>query len=102
MGRAVGGGGTVAAYVWDYAGGGMGLMHCFWDAAEQLDPAVRPQRESVRFEFCRPEPLRAMFGAAELDDVDVREVVVPTVFRDFDDFWTPFLRRSEERRVGKE
>jgi SAM-dependent methyltransferase len=92
MARAVGAGGTVAVYVWDYAGGGMGLMRCFWDAAEELDPAVRPQRESVRFDFCRPEPLTALFEDAGLADVDVREIVVPTVFRDFDDYWSPFLR----------
>jgi ubiquinone/menaquinone biosynthesis C-methylase UbiE len=89
--RAVGPGGTVAAYVWDYAGG-MELMRCFWDAAEEVDPQVGSQRESALFGFCRPEPLRAMFSAAGLEDVDVREIVVPTVFRDFDDYWAPFLR----------
>ena len=89
--RAVGPGGTVAAYVWDYAGG-MGLMRFFWDAAGEVDPGVGSQRESTRFGFCRPEPLRSMFAAAGLEDVEVREIVVPTVFRDFDDFWSPFLR----------
>jgi SAM-dependent methyltransferase len=92
MRRAVRLGGTVAAYVWDYAGGGMQLMRCFWDAAEELDPGVRPERESVRFGFCKPEPLRAMFAAAGLGRVDVREIVVPTAFQDFDDYWSPFLR----------
>ena len=28
---------------------------------------------------------------AGLDDVAVRAVDVPTVFRDFDDYWSPFL-----------
>src|SRR5262249_55807501 len=33
-------GGTVAAYVWDYAGK-MKLMRYFWDAAVELNPGVR-------------------------------------------------------------
>jgi SAM-dependent methyltransferase len=91
MRRACRRGGVVAAYVWDYAGG-MQLISRFWAAAEELDPAVRRDAEGVRFGFCRPGPLRAMFGAAGLAAVDVGEVVVPTVFRDFDDAWSPFLR----------
>ncbi|UOY02307.1 hypothetical protein [Blastococcus sp. PRF04-17] len=46
----------------------------------------------MRFGFCRPEPLRALFAGAGLARVDVREIVVPTAFRDFDDYWSPFLR----------
>jgi SAM-dependent methyltransferase len=93
MHRACRRGGVVAAYVWDYAGG-MQLISRFWAAAEELDPAVRRDSESVRFGFCRPGPLRAMFDAAGLADVDVGEVVVPTTFRDFDDVWSPFLRAT--------
>jgi SAM-dependent methyltransferase len=91
MHRACRRGGVVAAYVWDYAGG-MQLISRFWAAAEELDPAVRRDSEGVRFGFCRPAPLRAIFDAAGLSDVDVGEVVVPTAFRDFDDVWSPFLR----------
>jgi SAM-dependent methyltransferase len=91
MRRAARNGGVVAAYVWDYTGG-MQLISLFWDAAEDLDPAVRRESEGVRFGFCRPEPLRAMFRAAGLADISVEPVVVPTVFRDFDDVWSPFLR----------
>jgi hypothetical protein len=91
MRRACRGGGVVAAYVWDYAGG-MQLISRFWTAAEELDPAVRTDVESVRFGFCRPEPLRRMFDASGLVDVEVDAVVVPTVFRDVDDVWASFLR----------
>jgi ubiquinone/menaquinone biosynthesis C-methylase UbiE len=91
MRRACRTGGVVAAYVWDYAGG-MQLTSRFWAAAEELDPAVRTDAEDVRFGFCRPEPLRAMFRAAGLADVEVDDVVVTTVFRDFDEVWSPFLR----------
>jgi SAM-dependent methyltransferase len=90
MRRAVGHGGVVAAYVWDYPDG-MQLMSAYWDAAEELGLADPTSHEAVRFGFCRPEPLRAMFAAAGLTGVDVTQIVVPTVFGDFDDFWSPFL-----------
>jgi SAM-dependent methyltransferase len=90
MRRACRSGGVVAAYVWDYPGG-MQLLNGFWDAASEMDPAVRRDSENVGYGFCRPEPLRAMFGAAGLVDVSVESVEVPTVFRDFDDLWSPFL-----------
>ena len=45
MKRVVRPGGTVAFYVWDYPGGGMGFMRAFWNAAIALDPA--------RIELCR-------------------------------------------------
>ena len=32
-----------------------------------------------------------LFGGAGLRDVGWREIEVPTVFRDFDDYWEPFL-----------
>ena len=84
-------GATVAAYVWDYAGG-MQLIRRFWDAAIALDPAASSLDEGVRFPICAPQPLRLAFEAAGLADVDVAAIDVPTVFRDFDDYWSPFLR----------
>jgi trans-aconitate methyltransferase len=89
--RAARPGGTVAAYVWDYADG-MQMMRRFWDAAAALDPAGAGDKdEALRFALCRPEPLSRLFEAAGLRDVAVAQVEVPTLFRDFDDYWTPFL-----------
>ncbi len=51
-------GGTVAAYVWDYAG---------------------------------EMPLAELFRQGGLGGVEARAIDVPTVFRDFDDSWAPFL-----------
>ncbi|HSR26090.1 MAG TPA: class I SAM-dependent methyltransferase [Candidatus Eisenbacteria bacterium] len=82
-------GGTVAAYVWDYADG-MGLVRVFWDAAGDLDPRARALDEGARFSLCRPGPLADLFAAA-LGSVQVRAIEVPTLFRDFDDYWLPFL-----------
>ncbi|HYM15105.1 MAG TPA: methyltransferase domain-containing protein [Dehalococcoidia bacterium] len=83
-------GGTIAAYVWDYAGQ-MQLMRVFWDAAVALDPAALAFDEGARFPVCRPAPLAALFRGAGLRDVETRPIDVPTVFKDFDDYWSPFL-----------
>jgi SAM-dependent methyltransferase len=90
MARAVRPGGVVAAYVWDYADR-MELMRYFWDAAVALDPTAHELDEGQRFPLCQPQPLAALFGAAGLRDVEVRAIDVPTRFRDFDDYWSPFL-----------
>ncbi|MDE3074215.1 MAG: methyltransferase domain-containing protein [Chloroflexota bacterium] len=82
--------GTVAAYVWDYAGQ-MQLMRHFWDAAVAVDPAARELDEGRRFPLCQPGPLTELFRGAGLNAVEVRAIDVPTVFRDFDDYWSPFL-----------
>jgi SAM-dependent methyltransferase len=83
-------GGTVAAYVWDYAGK-IELMRYFWDAAVALKPEDRELDEGRRFPLCQPEPLRNVFTVTGLHDVDVRSIDVPTHFQDFDDYWSPFL-----------
>jgi SAM-dependent methyltransferase len=83
-------GGTIAAYVWDYAEG-MRMMRIFWDAAVALDPGAQALDEAVRFPMCRPEPLRALWRDAGLRGVTTRRLEVPTRFRDFDEFWRPFL-----------
>lgn len=82
--------GTVAAYVWDYAGR-MELMRHFWDAAVSLDPAARDLDEGRRSPLCQPGPLGDLFRRAGLGDVQVRAIDIPTVFQDFDDYWLPFL-----------
>ncbi|HEX6542778.1 MAG TPA: methyltransferase domain-containing protein [Ktedonobacterales bacterium] len=90
MARVVHPGGIAAAYVWDYAGE-MELMRQFWDAAVALDPAARELDEGRRFPLCAPEPLAQLFTQAGLLQVETRALDIPTVFRDFDDYWMPFL-----------
>ncbi len=90
MARVVRAGGTAAAYVWDYAGE-MQLMRHFWDAAVELDPAARELDEGARFKICSPKPLMGLFHGAGLQDIEVRAIDVLTLFRDFDDYWSPFL-----------
>jgi SAM-dependent methyltransferase len=88
--RAVRPGGTVAFYVWDYTGD-MQLMAWFWDTAVELEPSAAERAEGARFAFCLPEPLTRLAEGVGLTDVEVEGIVVPTVFADFDDYWTPFL-----------
>jgi SAM-dependent methyltransferase len=83
-------GGRATAYVWDYAQGMQMLRH-FWDAAVSQDPGAGSLDEGTRFPICRPDRLRQCLADAGLDGLEVRAVEVPTVFRDFDDYWAPFL-----------
>lgn len=110
MARATRPDGTVAVYVWDYAGQ-MQFMRYFWDAAVALDPQVRELDEGPRFPVCHPEALERLFSAANLRDIVTRAIDIPTVFRDFDDYWSPFLggqgsapsyamSLDEERRIA--
>jgi hypothetical protein len=109
MKRAVRTGGRIALYVWDYAGK-MQMMRHFWDAALALDPALT-QDEAQRFPICNPEPLTSLFGRAGLSQVETRPIEIQTRFKDFDDYWSPFLggqgpapsytmSLSEERRTA--
>lgn len=90
MVRAARPGGLVAAYVWDYADG-MQLMRYFWDAVTVLDSRGAELDAGQRFPFCKPVPLADAFRAAGLVDVLVQPIDIETVFRDFDDYWRPFL-----------
>jgi SAM-dependent methyltransferase len=83
-------GGTIAFCVWDYSGGGMELMHAFWTAASALDPAARDLAEDKRFPFCTKDGLSDLARSTGLTRIDCVPLSVPTVFRDFEDYWHPF------------
>ena len=84
-------GGTVAMYVWDYAGE-MQLMRYFWNAVSELFPDGADHDEGAQFPICKPEPLADLFRSANLDAVETRALDAPTDFVDFNDYWSPFLR----------
>jgi trans-aconitate methyltransferase len=83
-------GGTIAAYVWDYAGH-VQFMRYFWDAAVELDPAAAEKDEGIRFPICRPEPLANLFESAGLNKVAIEAIDIAIPFIDFNDYWEPFL-----------
>lgn len=90
MVRVAADGGTIAGYVWDYAGR-MELMQHFWAAALELDPGVAALVEGSRFPLCRPEALEPLFAGAGLVEVAVHPIDIDTPFASFDDYWQPFL-----------
>lgn len=83
-------GGTVGFYVWDYPGRGVEFMRAFWTAATALDPEALDLSEDRRFPYCTPEGLTDLAIRAGLASVAAAPIEVPTVFKDFDDFWRPF------------
>lgn len=83
-------GGSLGAYVWDYAGK-MELMQAFWDSAVELDADAGKLDEALRFPLCNPEPLRDLFQSAGLSNVRVQAIEIQTLFASFDDYWQPFL-----------
>jgi SAM-dependent methyltransferase len=90
MARVAKPGGTVAAYVWDYADK-MELMRYFWDAAVEIFPESAELDEGARFTFCNPEGLTRLWSSAGLEQIETRAIDVPTIFPDFEDYWSPFL-----------
>jgi SAM-dependent methyltransferase len=84
-------GGVVAAYVWDFAEG-MRMPRLFWDAAIELDPAAEASDQGKLFPLCRPDKLRELFQESALAGVQFRAIEIQAVFRDFEEYWSPFLR----------
>jgi SAM-dependent methyltransferase len=90
-------GGTLAAYVWDYAEG-MQLLTTFWEEAVAEDPAAAEFDERTRFPLCRAPALEALFKETGLERVQLSALEVPTEFATFEDYWTPFQRGTERSR----
>ena len=84
-------GGTVAAYVWDYAEG-MQFLRYFWEEAVASNARAAPLDEGQRFPLCRRPALASLFRGAGLAQVETDPLEIPTGFTTFDDYWTPFLR----------
>lgn len=89
--RVVKPGGTVAAYVWDYAEG-MQFLRYFWDAAVAVDPAAAQFDEGNRFRESNPRQLVSLFEGAGLSDLKSGSVIIDTVFSGFEDFWSPLTQ----------
>ena len=86
--------GTIGFYVWDYPGHGLEFVDAFWRAAASLDPAAMELDEARRFPFCTPDGLTGLAAQAGLTSVECTAIEVPTIFKDFEDFWQPFTLGS--------
>lgn len=83
-------GGIVGFYVWDYPGGGMEILRCFWNAVVALDPAAHDLTEATRFPFCTQQGLRDLAEQGGLKVAASAPIETAAIFRDFDDYWRPF------------
>lgn len=59
--------------------------------ATKLDPAAAELDQGKCFPICHPDRLRVLLTGAGVMEVEVRSLEVPTIFRDFGDYWTPLL-----------
>ncbi|NOH12397.1 MAG: class I SAM-dependent methyltransferase [Chloroflexi bacterium] len=85
--------GIICGYVWDYAGK-MEMLRYFWDAAIELNPAAKEHDEGQRFHICDQNNLIETLNASELAETRVEAISINMHFRDFDDYWQPFLGKQ--------
>ena len=90
MRRVTDAGGTVVVYIWDYAGKVDFLRH-FWDAAVDIKSEALNLHESNRFPDSSAEALKRLFEKAGFVDIETTSIEITNYFRDFDDYWKPFL-----------
>jgi len=82
-------GGTVAAAVWDFAGG-LVYQRVFWDTAAALDEAAdRARAKQLSSPLTGPGQLEAAFRAAGLRDVNAASLTIRIDYSDFADYWEP-------------
>ncbi|MFL6652865.1 MAG: class I SAM-dependent methyltransferase [Sulfurifustaceae bacterium] len=90
MARVTRRGGTVGAYIWDYAQG-MEFLRAIWKIAFVLDPNAINHDEGHLSPLCGTEPMANLFKNAGLANVEARPFVIETKFPNFDAYWEPFL-----------
>jgi len=83
-------GGKIGIFLWDYSEG-MQMLRYFWNAAIELDDKAKEFDEGIRFPLCRKGELELLFRKAGLKDVEEIPIEINTYFKDFNDYWQPFL-----------
>ena len=86
MARVTRPGGTVAATVWDFAGGTAPLS-VFWRAAREVDPAAPGE---AHLPGTGEGQLAALLRGAGLSGTESTALTVTLRFASFDEWWTPF------------
>jgi len=91
-------GGTVAAAVWDFAGG-LVYQRIFWDTAAALDAdAARARDRHFASPLTHPGELAAAFAAAGLQAPRTASLTIRMRYADFADYWEPI--RQAQGPVG--
>lgn len=88
--RVVKPGGTVAVFVWDYTDV-MEFLTVFWDTAVALDGEAASLHEGTRFPHTTQQALAELFAKSICEETSIAPLEIVTRFRDFDDYWQPFL-----------
>jgi ubiquinone/menaquinone biosynthesis C-methylase UbiE len=82
-------GGTVAAAVWDFAGG-LVYQRIFWDTAAALDPeADRARARHYAGPWTAAGELEEAFRRAGLREVAATTLTIRMEYAGFDDYWRP-------------
>ena len=87
MARVTRPGGTVAACMWDIAGGRQKMLATFWSAAREVDPDVEGERKLAGI---REGDIAERFVRAGLEDIEQGELAARADYASFEDFWDPF------------
>ncbi|MEN8173013.1 MAG: class I SAM-dependent methyltransferase [Chloroflexota bacterium] len=83
-------GGKIGIFLWDYADG-MEMLRYFWDAAAALDRDAAALDEGLRFPLCQAGELEGLIRNSALKEIEAVPIEVTSVFKNFDDYWQPFL-----------
>ena len=85
--RVVRPGGTVAACVWDFAGG-MEMLRRFWDAALAVDTDAPDEASTLR--FGRAGEIASLFEEAGFVDIAESTIEVESTYSGFEELWSGF------------
>jgi SAM-dependent methyltransferase len=79
-------GGTVAACVWDHAGG-RGPLSFFWAVLADVDPEARDESQLAG---AREGHLAELFRDAGIGDVEETTLAVEVTYASFEEWWEPY------------
>jgi hypothetical protein len=69
----------------------MDFLRIFWETASEVSAKARDLDEGFRFPICNAANLKGTFQDAGLINVATSNLDAFTVFRNFEDYWNPFL-----------
>ena len=85
-------GGKIGIFLWDYQEG-MQMLRYFWDAVVELNKNANEFDEGIRFPLCKKGHLESLFQEIGLKQFESTTIDITTVFKNFDDYWLPFLSK---------